>query len=192
MSGALLQTTAWGMPMEPLFTNHTTMDAAACRRFLAFTWGKNAGGVRWVLLATAVLAIVYGAMQLVARGAAGVPYALGMLGVGGVAVFLSFWGWVLRAGRYVRAQQALWGGDTLDKAVRFYPGYFEQESRLGKMRFEYADVTRVREKRGALLVEMGQSAMLLCTAGFAEGDGEKFSVFMQEKIAENKTENKKK
>lgn len=175
--------------MEPLFTNRTTMDAAACRRFLALTWGKNAGALRWVLAGTSLLALAYGALQLAARGLAGLPYALAVLLLGGVAAFLAVGGWRLRAGGYIRAQQALWGGDTLDKTVEFYPDRMEQKTRLGKLSFGYGQVTRVRERRGAVLVEMGASAMLLSAGGFGLKTAAEFMEFIQGKIAENNRDN---
>lgn len=173
--------------MEPIFTNRTLMDAAACRQFLALTWSRGNGLMRVVMVAVAALAAVYGAFQLLA-GREFLVYALLLFAVAALALFLAFFGYLLRVRRYVRRQQELWGGPTLEKDIYFYEDYFLQKTRLGQQRFMYHQVTAVRFGRRSAVLLFGNQGLQLDPQGF--GDGEKsaeFRRFIAEKTRQNKS-----
>lgn len=156
--------------VQPPFTNHTTLDGATCRDFLALSWPRNAGATRWVLAGVAVVAAGWGAGQLWLEGLPALPYAAALFFMAAAALFLAFWGWVLRIKKYTAAQRRAWGAPTLDKTVYFYDGYFEQQSALGTLRFSYGRISRVRKNRRCLLLDMGSSAMLLRRDGLEPAD----------------------
>ncbi|MGD9559188.1 MAG: hypothetical protein AB7V55_01095 [Oscillospiraceae bacterium] len=170
--------------MHPKLTNHTVMDKKSCHAFLALAWPKNAGPMRWLMLAVAVFAAGYGVFQLVAFGTGQLGYVLAFFVLAGLAVFIGFWGWRLRAGRYTKEQQAAWGGATLEKTVRFYEEGFVQSSRLAELSFGYEQVDTLRGSGQWLLIGMGGSALLLGRGGFVEDSGD-FLAFMLEKCPEN-------
>lgn len=169
--------------MEPLYHNKTCMDARACREFLALTWGKNVGVFRVILVVVAVFAVAYGILQLVLGQGGLLVYALLLFLMADVAIFLAFFGYLMRVGRYLREQQKLWGGDTLDKEVWFYEEYFLQKTRLGELRFLYPQLTKVSCNRRGVVLFFGSQALYMDRQGFGEeGQGASFRTFIRGKI----------
>lgn len=168
--------------MEPQFVNHTKMDKATCRSFLALSWPRNAGTLRIVMLATAIFAIVYGVLQLVVSGLVGWTYAAGMALMGAAALFLAQYGYLLRLNQYVVAQQKAWGSPTLDKEVLFYENFFVQKTRLGEIQFSYKKLTKINQNKTAMLLWMNKEALLLNKNGFIRGNPDEFRGFIRDKI----------
>ncbi len=172
--------------MDIVFKNKTLMDKHTCREFQALTWSKNAGIFRWVLLGIGGISILYGVLQLVFEGPAAIGYAIGFFLMGCAAVFLGQWGYLFKVGQYTKRQQKLWGGPTLEKEVDFCDDVFVQQSKLGKLRFAYHDVTGLREGKTTVVILIGRGAMLVKKDGFADGTGEEFKTFMRGKIKNKK------
>lgn len=167
--------------MEPIFVNNTRMDAASCREFLALTWSRNAGFVRIILIIVAVLAGVYGVVQLFLGEPALILYAVLMFVMAALAIFLASFGYLFRLKRYTKEQFRLWGGPALDKEVRFYEDYFVQESD-GQMRFLYTQVTKVKFGRKGVLLFFGDSALIMDRWGFGSAEkAQEFKDFIRRK-----------
>ena len=167
--------------MDPIYINHTVMDKKTCKDFLALTWSKNAGILRWVLIAVGVASIAFGLWQVITLGLAGLGMLIGMLIMGGVALFLGLWGWKMQSRRYIMQQTAQWGDDSLEKDVYFYDDGFDQESRLGELSFDYPDVVRVLQNKRTVLFQLEKGALLISKAGFKPEELEPFLTFIAEK-----------
>ncbi len=172
--------------MDPIYINHTVMDKRTCKDFLALTWGKNAGVLRWVLLAVGAASILYGLWQVITMGLPGLIFLIGMSIMGGVALFLGLWGWKMQSRRYIRQQTAQWGDDSLEKDVYFYDDGFDQDSRLSELSFDYPDVVRVLQNKRTVLFQMEKGALLIAKAGFKPEELEPFLAFIAEKCPPRK------
>ena len=171
---------------DAIFTNHTIMDQSSCRAFLALAWNKNGGALRILMMVVAVFAVGYGVFQLVAFGATMLPFGILMILMGGVAAFMSLWGYLLRLGRYTRTQQAAWGGATLEKTVYFRDDGMVQITRLGRLNMHYNEIDSLRQGHGALLIGMGDGAVLLHTDGFGAASYADFLRFLMCKCSRAK------
>lgn len=171
---------------DAVFTNHTTMDKSSCRAFLALAWNKNGGALRIMMMVVAVFAAGYGVFQLVAFGATMLPFGIAMILMGAVAAFISLWGYLLRLGRYTRTQQEAWGGATLEKSLYFMDDGFVQVTRLGQLDMHYNEIDSLRQGQGALLIGMGDGAVLLHINGFGEASYGDFLRFLMGKCSRAK------
>lgn len=168
--------------MQPLLTNKTTMDKQTCQEMLQVTWSKNAGVLRIILLVLAVFSLLYGVLQIALLGWGGIGFALGMLVIGGSAVFVALWGYRLKAGGAYKKQKVLWGGETLEKQIDFYQDKIVQHSRLGELTFRYNEISGMLEGKTILVLMVGRAALLMQKEGF---DGKTYAeslAFIKTKI----------
>lgn len=178
--------------MEPDYINETVMDAAGCRDFLALSWGQNNRVVRLLLVGVGLFAFGSGIYRLAFLRPDETATGLALLALGALALFLSFFGYLLQAPGYTRRQQRAWGGPTLEKQLLFYAGHLEQQSRLGTHRFAYSQLCRLRHNRRAYLLQFeGGAALLLGAGGFTKGQPEEWAQMLRQKIQENKSEKKR-
>ncbi len=172
--------------MKPLFQNITVMDKHMAARFYAVSWPKNLGFLAVALSAVGVFAVAYGVFYIMAGGSGAVLYGVAMFLMAAGALFLAFFGYLLRLGRYVQAQQKLWGGPILQKQVDFFDEDFTQTTRLGRSAFRYDMLTGVTCRRGVVVLWMGKYALVMDDAGFAKGGHDAFLLFIREKTKENR------
>lgn len=176
--------------MQPLYRNNTVMDKSSCSAFLALSWGKNATWFRVLLNCVAIFSAGYGTLQAAAIGIASLGYTIVFWIMAGAAFFLANWGWMLRVQQYYNKQKDLWGAETLEKKVLFYPDTILQVSSMGELRFPYTKITGIKQNKKAVLILMGKNAMLLNKNGFENARVDDFVAFIKEKLNHNKLHNK--